>query len=194
MRDLRPQTPPSTATACAWAPARSTAPSRPCPRCWTPWWSIRIPGPRELHAAVRGAAGGAVLDDALRGRINTAIRQRLSPRFVPDAIEQVPEVPRTLSARSRAAHQEAAAGPAPGQGGEPGGHGQSRLPGLVCGLCGAAECFINNSCMRLLHLCCSHFSLERWRSRACTAFQRMLGKRCTTRLVSPASRASAMLM
>ena len=44
---------------------------------------------------------GAVLDDALRGRINAAIRQRLSPRFVPDAIEQVPEVPRTLSGKKQ---------------------------------------------------------------------------------------------
>jgi hypothetical protein len=32
------RTPPSTATACAWAPARSTAPSNRCPRCSTAWW------------------------------------------------------------------------------------------------------------------------------------------------------------
>jgi acetoacetyl-CoA synthetase len=44
---------------------------------------------------------GAALDDALRERINAAIRQRLSPRFVPDAIEQVPEVPRTLSGKKQ---------------------------------------------------------------------------------------------
>jgi acyl-CoA synthetase (AMP-forming)/AMP-acid ligase II len=32
-------TPPSTARACAWAPARSTARSRACRRCSTRWWS-----------------------------------------------------------------------------------------------------------------------------------------------------------
>ena len=45
--------------------------------------------------------GGVVLDDALRGRINAAIRTALSPRFVPDAIFAVAEVPRTLSGKKQ---------------------------------------------------------------------------------------------
>lgn len=44
---------------------------------------------------------GCTLDDALRGRINTAIRTALSPRFVPDAIFAVAEVPRTLSGKKQ---------------------------------------------------------------------------------------------
>jgi acetoacetyl-CoA synthetase len=42
---------------------------------------------------------GATLDDALRGRIVTALRTNLSPRHVPDRIEAVPAVPRTLSGK-----------------------------------------------------------------------------------------------
>ena len=41
------------------------------------------------------------LDAALRARIDTAIRSALSPRFVPDAIFQVAEVPRTLSGKKQ---------------------------------------------------------------------------------------------
>ena len=44
---------------------------------------------------------GVPLGDELRGRINQAIRTALSPRFVPDAILQVPEVPRTLSGKKQ---------------------------------------------------------------------------------------------
>ncbi len=44
---------------------------------------------------------GATLDDALRERINAAIRSSLSPRFVPDEIIQVVEVPRTLSGKKQ---------------------------------------------------------------------------------------------
>jgi acetoacetyl-CoA synthetase len=44
---------------------------------------------------------GSQLDDALRARINGAIRQALSPRFVPDAIFAVAEVPRTLSGKKQ---------------------------------------------------------------------------------------------
>ncbi len=44
---------------------------------------------------------GLSLDDALKGRINAAVRQSLSPRFVPDAIFQVPEIPRTLSGKKQ---------------------------------------------------------------------------------------------
>jgi len=44
---------------------------------------------------------GVALDDALRARINAAIRDALSPRFVPDAVVQVAEVPRTLSGKKQ---------------------------------------------------------------------------------------------
>ena len=44
---------------------------------------------------------GLTLDDALRERIRQAIRTALSPRFVPDAIWQVAEVPRTLSGKKQ---------------------------------------------------------------------------------------------
>jgi len=44
---------------------------------------------------------GVVLDDALRGRLNQAVRDSLSPRFVPDAIFQVAEIPRTLSGKKQ---------------------------------------------------------------------------------------------
>ncbi|ART46780.1 acetoacetate--CoA ligase [Acidovorax carolinensis] len=44
---------------------------------------------------------GSVLDDALRARINGAVRTALSPRFVPDDIFAVAEVPRTLSGKKQ---------------------------------------------------------------------------------------------
>ncbi len=44
---------------------------------------------------------GSVLDDALRARINGAVRTALSPRFVPDDIFVVAEVPRTLSGKKQ---------------------------------------------------------------------------------------------
>ncbi|MEZ5608518.1 MAG: acetoacetate--CoA ligase [Burkholderiaceae bacterium] len=44
---------------------------------------------------------GVSLDGALQLRINDAIRQALSPRFVPNAIFQVPEIPRTLSGKKQ---------------------------------------------------------------------------------------------
>ena len=44
---------------------------------------------------------GLQLDDALKRRIEGAIRQSLSPRFVPDAIFQVDEIPRTLSGKKQ---------------------------------------------------------------------------------------------
>lgn len=44
---------------------------------------------------------GHALDDALKGKIAGAIRTALSPRFVPDAIVQAPEVPRTLSGKKQ---------------------------------------------------------------------------------------------
>ena len=44
---------------------------------------------------------GVVLNDALTARLNQAIKTALSPRFVPNAIFQVPEVPRTLSGKKQ---------------------------------------------------------------------------------------------
>jgi acetoacetyl-CoA synthetase len=44
---------------------------------------------------------GAILDDALRHRIGGAIKDALSPRFVPDEIVQVAEIPRTLSGKKQ---------------------------------------------------------------------------------------------
>ena len=42
---------------------------------------------------------GQVLDTPLRDRINAAIREAVSPRFVPNEIVQIAEVPRTLSGK-----------------------------------------------------------------------------------------------
>jgi len=44
---------------------------------------------------------GHTLDEALRARIHSAVRTALSPRFVPDDIFAVPEVPRTLSGKKQ---------------------------------------------------------------------------------------------
>jgi acetoacetyl-CoA synthetase len=44
---------------------------------------------------------GVALDDALQARINGAIKTALSPRFIPNAIHQVPEIPRTLSGKKQ---------------------------------------------------------------------------------------------
>ena len=44
---------------------------------------------------------GVALDEGLRRRIGDAIRDALSPRFVPDEIFQVPEIPRTLSGKKQ---------------------------------------------------------------------------------------------
>ncbi|HSW08044.1 acetoacetate--CoA ligase [Aquabacterium sp.] len=44
---------------------------------------------------------GLVLDAALSARIQGAIKSALSPRFVPDAIQQAPEIPRTLSGKKQ---------------------------------------------------------------------------------------------
>ena len=44
---------------------------------------------------------GAPLDSGLRARIAGAIRDALSPRFVPDAIFAVPAIPRTLSGKKQ---------------------------------------------------------------------------------------------
>ncbi|WP_455554804.1 acetoacetate--CoA ligase [Comamonas sp.] len=44
---------------------------------------------------------GVQLDDALRDKLAAAIRQALSPRFVPDEIVQVAEIPRTLTGKKQ---------------------------------------------------------------------------------------------
>ncbi|WP_410575393.1 acetoacetate--CoA ligase [Amycolatopsis sp. cmx-4-61] len=52
------------------------------------------PGELVLFAVTRGT-----LDDGLRERIRRALREQLSPRHVPDRIEGVPAVPRTLTGK-----------------------------------------------------------------------------------------------
>jgi acetoacetyl-CoA synthetase len=44
---------------------------------------------------------GIALDDELRRRVGDAIRRTVSPRFVPDAMLQAPEIPRTLSGKKQ---------------------------------------------------------------------------------------------
>ncbi len=44
---------------------------------------------------------GTALDEGLKQRINDAIRTSLSPRFMPNEIFQVPEIPRTLSGKKQ---------------------------------------------------------------------------------------------
>jgi acetoacetyl-CoA synthetase len=53
-------------------------------------------GPGELLLFVV-LADGATLDDGLRKRIAATLRAALSPRHVPDVVEAVPAVPRTLT-------------------------------------------------------------------------------------------------
>jgi acetoacetyl-CoA synthetase len=55
-------------------------------------------GPGELILFVVPAEGVTV-DDALRARIGAALRGALSPRHVPDTVEAVPAIPRTLTAK-----------------------------------------------------------------------------------------------
>jgi acetoacetyl-CoA synthetase len=44
---------------------------------------------------------GVTLDDAVRARITHSIRTALSPRFVPNDVFQVAEIPRTLSGKKQ---------------------------------------------------------------------------------------------
>ena len=46
-------------------------------------------------------APGVTLDDALRDDLKRRIRDGVSPRFVPDEILQVPEIPRTLTGKKQ---------------------------------------------------------------------------------------------
>ena len=45
--------------------------------------------------------GGVALDDAMKAKLNDAIKTALSPRFVPNEIFQVAEIPRTLSGKKQ---------------------------------------------------------------------------------------------
>ena len=76
---------------------------------------------------------GVALDDAMKAKINGAIKTALSPRFVPE--RHLPggrDSAHAVGQEAGAADQEAAAGPADREGGEQGRDGQPRLPGLVC--------------------------------------------------------------
>ena len=44
---------------------------------------------------------GAVLDEAIKARLNSAIKTALSPRFIPNDIFQVADIPRTLSGKKQ---------------------------------------------------------------------------------------------
>jgi acetoacetyl-CoA synthetase len=44
---------------------------------------------------------GAVLDEAMKAKLNNAIKTALSPRFVPNDIFAVTEIPRTLSGKKQ---------------------------------------------------------------------------------------------
>ena len=57
-----------------------------------------VGGPGELILLV-GLAPGCVLDEALGTRIRSALRTDLSPRHVPDVIDAVAVIPRTLSGK-----------------------------------------------------------------------------------------------
>ena len=55
-------------------------------------------GPGELVLFVV-LEEGLVLDDDRRRAVATAVREEISPRHVPDEIQQIPEVPRTISGK-----------------------------------------------------------------------------------------------
>lgn len=59
----------------------------------------RPDGPDWMPLFVFLPAPGAVLDDALKNRIRTALRAAYSPRHVPDAILEVPDIPYTISGK-----------------------------------------------------------------------------------------------
>jgi acetoacetyl-CoA synthetase len=55
-------------------------------------------GPGELLLFV-ALHDGTILDDELRRRLGAALRGALSPRHVPDTVESVPAIPRTLTGK-----------------------------------------------------------------------------------------------
>jgi acetoacetyl-CoA synthetase len=60
--------------------------------------AVHLEGSDELRLFVQ-LVEGVELDDGLRRRIVDAMRRELSPRHVPDRIDAVPVVPRTLSGK-----------------------------------------------------------------------------------------------
>jgi acetoacetyl-CoA synthetase len=54
------------------------------------------PGELLLFVVLRDPA---TLDDGLRARVRSALREGLSPRHVPDEVLEVPAIPRTLSGK-----------------------------------------------------------------------------------------------
>jgi acetoacetyl-CoA synthetase len=55
---------------------------------------VDVEGRMLLYVVLRA---GAELDDELQAAIRRRVREHCSPRHVPDSIEVIPEVPRTLS-------------------------------------------------------------------------------------------------
>ena len=90
---------------CVWAPAKFTRLWNPSLKSLDRWSSIRLglghagketPGKLLLFIVLRETDG---FDDFLANRIRERIRIELSPRYVPDGIFQVPEIPQTLNGK-----------------------------------------------------------------------------------------------
>jgi acetoacetyl-CoA synthetase len=62
---------------------------------------VEVPGRPSHMPLFVVLRDGVVLDEALRQRIHAAIRQRLSPRFIPDEMWAVTDIPRTLSGKKQ---------------------------------------------------------------------------------------------
>ena len=90
----------STAAACGWGPARSTARCWPCPRSSTRWWSTcrgtGTDGWMPLFVVLREGASSTT---SWRPRSAARVREDCSPRHVPNEIRQIEAVPRTLSGK-----------------------------------------------------------------------------------------------
>ena len=114
------RTRPSTAAACAWAPASSTRASRACPRSPTPG-GRRATGP-TADRRCSSCSRRRELDDELAAEIRKRVREHCSPRHVPDAIHRIDEVPRTLSSKKLEVPVKRIL-----QGGDPAKVGQPRL-------------------------------------------------------------------
>ncbi len=61
--------------------------------------AVHIAEPEDHLVLFLTLADGVELDDELRGRVAARLRERLSPRHVPDEVHAVPDVPRTLSGK-----------------------------------------------------------------------------------------------
>ena len=59
---------------------------------------VQIPCDPRLIDLAQAAESKAYCDD-LRGRLSSTLRSELSPRHVPDGIEAVPDIPRTLNGK-----------------------------------------------------------------------------------------------